>query len=322
VPDVPGLEEAGYLTSDSVWEAERAPESVIVIGGGPIAVEIVQGMVRLGVPATLLEQGPGILSRDEPELAERLAARLRGEGVELGLGVEVTGVRRVGDRKEVTGVVDGVARTWTAHEVLVAVGREAKAEGLGLEELGIEVGPEGVAADGGMRTRVRSVWAAGDVTGGTWFTHSAGFEAARAVRNLAFPGRETAAFTVPWCTFTDPELAHVGLTAEEARREHGPEDVEVWRHDLADSDRARADRAGDGGIVLVTHKGRLVGAHVLAPSAGEVVHELALAIHQGLKLAELASVIHVYPTIALGIQLVAAQAAVERAAKLKFLVRT
>jgi pyruvate/2-oxoglutarate dehydrogenase complex dihydrolipoamide dehydrogenase (E3) component len=285
-------------------------------------VEIAQGMVRLDVPTTVLEQGPAILPTEEPELAGRLAARLAAEGVELGVGVRVTGVRRVGDRKEVTGVVDGQERTWTAHEVLLAAGRTANVEGLGLEELGLGLGPRGVAHDDGQRTGVRSVWTAGDVAGGFLFTHAAGVQAARAVRNLAVPGRDTGPLSVPWCTFTDPELAHAGLTAAEARAEHGPEDVEVWRHDLSDSDRARAEDAADGGMVLVTHKGRLVGAHVLAPSAGEVIHELALAIHQKLKLTDLASVVHVYPTIALGIQLVAAEASYERARKLSFLVRS
>ena len=321
VPEIPGLAKTGYLTSESLWEVERAPASLVTIGAGPIGVEIAQGMTRLGVPTTILDRATGILPADEPELAGRLAERLVGEGVGLGLGVELTGVRRVGDRKEVTGRVDGVERTWSGHEVVVAAGRAPNVEDLGLEELGLGLGPDGVVTDDGQRTRVRSVWAAGDVAGRTLFTHSAGFEAARAVRNLAFPGRETGDFAVPWCTFTDPELAHAGLTSDEARAEHGPEDVEIWRHDLADSDRARAERAGDGGMVLVTHKGRLVGAHVLAPAAGEVVHELALAIHQELKLTDLSSVVHVYPTIGLGIQLVAAQASYERARKLSFLVR-
>ncbi len=321
VPEIPGLAEAGFLTSDSVWEQERAPASLITIGAGPIGVEIAQGMVRLGVPTTLLDRAPSILPNDEPELAGRLAERLAQEGVTLGLGAELTGVRAAGGRKEVTGRVDGAERTWSADEVLVASGRIPNVEGLGLEELGLDLAPDGVVTDTGQRTGVRSVWAAGDVAGRTLFTNSAGFEAARAVRNLAFPGRETGDFAVPWCTFTDPELAHAGLTSDEARAEHGPEDVEVWRHDLADSDRARTDRAGDGGMVLVTHRGRLVGAHVLAPAAGEVIHELALAIHQELKLTDLSSVVHVYPTIGLGVQLTAAQASYERARKLSFLVR-
>jgi pyruvate/2-oxoglutarate dehydrogenase complex dihydrolipoamide dehydrogenase (E3) component len=184
------------------------------------------------------------------------------------VGVRVTGVRRVGDRKEVTGVVDGQERTWTAPRGPARRGRTANVEGLGLEELGLELGPRGVAHDDGQRTGVRSVWAAGDVAGGFLFTHAAGVEAARAVRNLAFPGRDTGPLAVPWCTFTDPELAHAGLTAAEARAEHGPEDVEVWRHDLSDSDRARAEDAADGGMVLVTHKGRLVGAPRARPVRG------------------------------------------------------
>jgi pyruvate/2-oxoglutarate dehydrogenase complex dihydrolipoamide dehydrogenase (E3) component len=165
------------------------------------------------------------------------------------------------------------------------------------------------------------VWAAGDVTGGPLFTHAAGFDAASAVRNLAFPGSSGPADEVPWTTFTDPELAHLGLTAAQAREHHGDDDVEVHRMELADSDRARAEDATDGAIVVVTAKGRIVGAHVLAPAAGELIHELALALRKGMALHELAGMVHVYPTYAVDLQRLAAEAVYARGEKVKFLTR-
>ncbi len=182
------------------------------------------------------------------------------------------------------------------------------------------MGPRGVAVDQRMRTNVPSVYAAGDVAGRFLFTHSAGYEAVRAVRDMFFPGKGTVTDFVPWCTFTDPELAHAGLTEAEARARHG-EGVEVWRLDLARSDRARAEGATEGAIVVVTHDKKVVGAHILAPSAGEMIHELALAVDKGMKLAELAGLIHVYPTLSTSIGQVAAEAAFEGAKRLRWLVR-
>jgi pyruvate/2-oxoglutarate dehydrogenase complex dihydrolipoamide dehydrogenase (E3) component len=202
----------------------------------------------------------------------------------------------------------------------VAVGRRPNVEGLGLDEVGVKVGKRGIEIDERMRTTVPSIYAAGDVAGRYLFTHSAAYEAVRAIRDAFFPGKGKVTDFVPWCTFTDPELAHAGLTVAEAEAKHG-EDVEVYRMDLTHSDRARADNASDGAIVVVTAKGKLVGAHILAPSAGEMIHELALGIQQGLKLADVASLIHVYPTLATSTGQLAAEAAFEGAKRFKWLVK-
>ncbi|HEV2785462.1 MAG TPA: FAD-dependent oxidoreductase, partial [Solirubrobacteraceae bacterium] len=213
-------------------------------------------------------------------------------------------------------------RSWSADEIFVGAGREPNIAGLGLEEAGVTVGPDGVEVDRALRTSVKSVYAAGDVAGRHHFTHSAGYEAARAVRNMFFPGSNKGAYGVPWCTFTDPELARAGLTEAQARAQHGARAVRVWRRDLAHSDRARTDSAADGELRIVTAKGRIVGAHVLAPGAGELIGELALAIDRRIKLTELATVIHVYPTIALAIQQLAAEASYEAARRLSWMVRS
>ena len=317
-PPIDGLHEAGFETSETIWERERAPASLVVIGSGPIAIELAQALQRLGTPVTVLERSDGVLGRDEPALAARVAARLRAEGVDLRTGVEVERVSVRDGRK----VVHAGADEWAADELFVGAGRTPNVEGLGLEEAGVEVGERGVVVDDRLRSSVKSVYAAGDVAGRFLFTHSAGYEASRAIRNMFFPGSSKHAYLVPWCTFTDPELAHAGLTEEQARAEHGDDAVRVWRHDLEHSDRARADGADDGEVRIVTAKGRIVGAHVLAPSAGEIIGELALAIDRGLDLADLAGVVHVYPTLAIAIQQLAAEAAYEDAQKYRFLVRS
>jgi pyruvate/2-oxoglutarate dehydrogenase complex dihydrolipoamide dehydrogenase (E3) component len=319
-PPVDGLAEAGYLTSESVFELERAPRSMVMIGGGPIAIELAQGFRRLGLATTVLQKGGGILPRDERSLVEILGGLLREEGVDLHLGADVERVVVEGGTKAVLGRVGGEARRWEGEELFVAVGRRPNVGGMGLEEVGVEVGRRGVVVDDRMRTAVPSVYAVGDVAGRYQFTHSAAHEGVRAVRDMFFPGRGRPSDLVPWCTFTDPELAHVGLTSDEAGERHG-DAAEVHRLDLAHSDRARADSHAEGAVVAVTVKGALVGAHVLAPAAGELIHELALAVHRGLKLADLASLIHVYPTLATSVGQVAAESAFAGARRFHWAVR-
>lgn len=321
VPAVPGLSEAGYLTSENVFELERAPARVVAIGGGPITVELAQGLNRLGVKVTVLQKGRRILARDEPELVAILTRRLLAEGVDLRVGVEVEQVRVEGAAKVLTGTEGGRPARWEGDEILVGVGRRPNVEGLGLEELGVEVGPRGVQVDDRMRTAVPSVYAAGDVAGRYLFTHSAAHEALRAVRDMFFPGRGRVASLVPWCTFTDPELAHAGLTEEEARQRHGSA-VAVHRLDLSSSDRARAEGDAEGRIVLVCGPwGRLLGAHLLAASAGEMIHELALVIKGNGRLADLSSLIHVYPTLSTSVGQLAGDATFASVRKYRWITR-
>jgi len=320
-PPVAGLAEAGYLTSESVWALERAPASLTVIGGGPIAMELAQALRRLGTTVCVLQRGERVLPRDEPELADRLAGRLRGEGVDLRVRAEAERVTVEDGLKVVHGTEAGAPARWAAEELLVAAGRRANAEGLGLEALGIEVTPRGVRIDDRSRTSVPSIYAVGDLAGRHRFTHSAASEGVKAVRDMFFPGKGRFDALVPWATFTDPELAHAGLTVAEARERHG-DDAEVWRMELAHSDRARADSAEDGLLLVVCAKRKVVGAHILAPGAGELIQELALAIERGMRFSDLASLIHVYPTLSTSIAQLAGEAAFEGAQRYKWLVRT
>ena len=320
VPPIEGLEEGGFVTSESLFELTHVPASFVNIGGGPIAVEMVQGFTRLGIPTTLLQKGPRILPRDEPALVDQLVEHLQHEGVDLRFNVETQRVTREGTKKVVHGTEDGKPKTWEADEILVAVGRRPNVENLGLEELGIETGPKGVVVDNRGRTSVKTVYACGDIAGRFLFTHSAAYEGVRAVRDMFIVGTGKVVASVPWCTFTDPELAHAGLTEAEAREQHKG-DVEVWHQDLIHNDRARADGATDGAIVAITHKKRIVGAHILAPAAGEMIHEFALAIEQDVSLSNLAQFMHVYPTLSTSVGQLAGEAAFEKAEKYRWLVK-
>lgn len=321
VPPIVGLREAGFLTSETVWDLERAPASLILIGGGPIATEMAQAFNRLGTRVTVLEKLPGLLTRDEPDLVGRLQERLRTEGVDVRLGADIERVTVEGGAKVVHGTQAGAPGRWEAEEIVVAAGRRPNVEDLGLKELGLPLGPGGVIVDERSRTSLHSVYAVGDLGGRYLFTHMAGYEGVRAVRDMFFPGKGEVTDFVPWCTFTDPELAHAGLTTAQAQERFGADDVEVWRQELTHSDRARAEGATEGAVIVVTAKGKVVGAHILAPSAGEMIHELALAIEQGMKLTDVARLIHVYPTYATATGQLAAEAAFEGAKKYRWLVR-
>lgn len=317
IPAIDGLEEAGYLTSETLFALERPPASLVVLGGGPIGVEMAQACRRLGIEVTLLQRGSSLLLRDEPRLVEILTRRLVAEGVRVHLDAEATSAGADGGRK----FLESATGAEAADEILVAAGRRPNVQALGLEQLGIAVGEKGIEVDSRLRTRVHSVYAAGDVAGRYLFTHSAGHEAAQAVRNMFFPWHEKAVSLVPWCTFTEPELAHVGMTGAEARERYGPSQVEVHELSLARSDRARTDAEEDGALVLVTRRGRVVGGHALAPAAGELIHELALAVRQRTRLRDLSGLVHVYPTLSTSVVMLAAEAAYERARRFAWLIR-
>ncbi len=319
-PPIPGLADVGYLTSETFFELDRCPASLVFIGGGPIAIELAQACHRLGVKVTVLQKGPGILPRDEPELSRRLAELLVDEGLDLRLGIDATSVEVLADGRKVV-VAGGSAERFEADEIFVGAGRVPNVEGLGLEALGIGIGPRGIETDDRGRTAVKSVYAAGDVAGRSLFTHAAAYEGVRALRDMFFPGKGTLDATIPWCTFTDPELAHVGLTSAEAVERFG-DDSHVWRMELARNDRARADGAEQGAIVIVTGpKRRIVGGHILSPAAGELLHELALAEAQGLRLDDLASLVHVYPTLATSVGMLAAESVFDNAARIRRVTR-
>ena len=320
IPDIPGLTDTDFITSENLFELDAPPRSLVIIGGGPIGIEMAQGLNRLGVAVTVLHNGRGILPRDEQALVQILTTRLRREGVDLRLDALATHVETNGSTKTVHAIVGGEKHTFVAQGILLAAGRRPNIDGLGLEALGVDIGRAGVNVDSRGRTSVKSIYAVGDIAGRFLFTHSAGYEGVRAVRDMFFPGKGNVDDFIPWCTFTDPELAHAGLTVAEAEAKFG-DDVDVWQLDLSHNDRARTDSAIEGAITVVTTKGRVVGAHILAPAAGEMIHELALAIRHDMKIGDIANLVHVYPTYSTAIGQVAAESAYEKAQKLRWLVR-
>ncbi len=227
VPAIPGLEEAGFLTSETLWDADP-PRSIVMIGSGPVVVELAQALARLGVAVSVFCGETSILPRDEPALAAALAGIIERDGVRLHTDAEVTSVERVSGGVVVHARAGDEAVVATGDAVFVGVGRGPNMDELGLDSAGIDVGPEGIVVDDRGRTSVRSIYVAGDLAGRHLFTHSAGHEAVRAVRDAFFPGAGKVPSLVPWCTFTDPELAHAGLTVAEAEDRHGA-DIDVWR---------------------------------------------------------------------------------------------
>ncbi len=322
VPSIAGLSARKVLTSDTLFELDEPPSSMAIIGGGPMGTEMAQALQRLGIEVTLFQRARSLLPREEPTLVDRLTRRLIDEGVNIHCSADVRRLEPTYPGTLVHAVVGdaGLEVAVAVGGVLLAAGRSPNVEGLGLAELGITLGPTGIVTDERGRTTVRTIYAVGDVAGRRMLTNTAGLDAVVAVRDMFFPGRGSTDSEVPWCTFTDPELAHVGLTVREAEDLHGT-DTDVWRFEFSDNDRARADDATEGGIVIITAKGKVIGAHVLAPCAGELIHELAMAVNRQLRVDELAELAHVYPTLSSGIGQLATEAAYEKAHRLRWLMK-
>lgn len=299
VPPIPGLADVPHLTNESMFDVEALPRRLVVLGAGPIGLEMAQAFARLGSAVAVIEAMDRLLPREDAELATILGASLAHEGVAIALGTKAERVERRADSTIVVHVRDaaGAVRSVEGDALLVATGRRSRTEGFGLEEVGVRTGKEGIEVDERLRTSVPGVWACGDVIGGLRFTHVADAEARLVLRNALFPLSAKRDYrVVPWVTFTEPELAHVGLTEEEARERLGS-GVRVFRRPWDDLDRALADGSDVGMLKLVCDaKGRIVGGHVLGRGAGEVIHEIALAMQQKLGAPALANLVHAYPT--------------------------
>ncbi|MZR29349.1 dihydrolipoyl dehydrogenase family protein [Sneathiella litorea] len=296
-PPIPGLEEAGYLTNETIFGNRTRPDHIIIIGGGPIGLEMAQAHVRLGSKVTVLEAFKAF-GRDDPELSAIVLKTLHKEGVEIREGVKISEVKKGIDGTYHISLGEGVsAETLTGSHLLVAAGRKANVEGLNLEAAGVEYSPKGVNVDARLRSTNKKIYAIGDVAGSYQFTHIAGYHAGIFIRNALFRLPAKVDYSaVPWVTFTDPELANVGLTEATAREQHGDK-IKVLTFPFADIDRARTERQTDGMIkVITTNNGRILGAGVVGPHAGELIHPWGIAIAEKLKIGAMASFIAPYPT--------------------------
>jgi len=294
LPPIPGLAEAPHLTNETIFANRMLPAHLVVIGGGPLGLEMAQAHRRLGARVTVLEAGT-FLAKDDPELAAVVIARLRAEGVVLRDHVKIAKVESGVGSGAV--VLEGGERIEGSH-LLVATGRTPTTAGLDLDTAGIAHAARGITVDAGLRTTNRGVWAIGDCNGLHAFTHMAGHEASLFIRGALFraPARLDPAI-VPWATYTDPELAQVGLAEKAAREKYG-DTIKVLRWPFADNDRARTGHATEGLVkAIVDRRGRILGAGIAGAHAGELIQPWCLAISRRLKIAAFASFVPPYPTL-------------------------
>lgn len=297
LPGIPGLADAGALTNETVFDLKTLPARLVVIGAGPIGLELGQAFARLGTEVTVLEQADRILPREEAKAATILHRALAEDGVRVLTGAAVRSVEAKGGTKALRVAFGDGEQALETDEILIGAGRMPNVENLDLEAAGVRYGPgTGVEVDARLRTSNRKVFAAGDVCFPYKFTHAADACARIVIGNALFYGRQKApSLVVPWCTYTDPEVAHVGLTEAEAA---GRSDVAVVEVDNRANDRSRldGDDAGYARVYLKRGTDRILGATMVASHAGDMIGEIALAMTHGLGLGKVAATVHPYPT--------------------------
>lgn len=316
VPNVEGLAGSGYLTNEGVFDLTSLPASIVIVGGGPIGVELGQAFGRLGANVTIV-QGPGrILPREDPEVSAVVSGVLASEGIQIVTNARFTRAGRNGSKKIVTAKQGDQFLQFEADEIVLAIGRQPNVEGLNLEAAGIKYEGNGIIVDEYLQTSSSNVLAIGDVIGGYLFTHVAAYHAGVAVRNALVPvaKKKVDYRVVPWCTFTDPEAARVGLTPDEAEKKH--KQVRIVKFPWAEIDRAQAEGETIGFIklVLAGKKDEIVGAHMVGARAGEMLGEMSLAMQHNLTLNDILNTIHAYPTMNTGIQQTVFEAYLESSA--------
>lgn len=295
-PPIPGLGTVPYLTNETVFERTEAPAHLLVIGGGPIGSELSQAHRRLGCDVTILDIAK-TLSNGDPELAEVVRTRMLKEGVTIRQEIKILSVEKEGDGVMVNIRDGGKEESVAGSDLLVAAGRVPNLEGLDLEAAGIDYDKRGIKVDNRLRTTNKKVFAIGDAAGSFQFTHVAGYHAGIVIRNILFRMPAKVDYSaLPWVTYTDPELAHVGMTEVQAREKYG--DIHVLRHPFAENDRAQAERQTDGlAKIITTKKGVIVGASIVGPHAGELIQSWILPIQKKMKIGAIAGLIIPYPTL-------------------------
>ncbi len=299
IPRVPGLAEAGFLTNESVFDLAALPKRLLVMGGGPIGLELGQAFQRLGSKVTIVSSTALVCPKEDADVAAVLEAALREEGIVIHDAAMATGVAARGGAHVVTVKKDGTTFDVETDVILVATGRRPNVDGLGLESAGVRFTEKGIETDAKCRTNVPSVWAIGDVAGPYLFTHWAGYQAGIVLRNTLSPVALASCdvANTPWITYTDPEIARVGTSEEDAKAQGIPH--RVFRAGFAHNDRAICDGTGGANFMkaIVDPKGRILGAAIVHPRAGDLLGEIVLAKKNGLPLSALGSVIHAYPSL-------------------------
>jgi len=301
VPPIEGLDGIEFLTSDSIWELDELPRRLAVLGGGPIGCELAQAFARLGSEVTIIEMADQLVPREDADASDALAGRLRAEGVHIATGHRALRFESEGQGDRVVCEHAGNEVAIAFDRVLVALGRKARTQGFGLEELGVQISPRGtIDVDPFLRTNFPNIYVCGDAAGPYQFTHVAAHQAWFAsVNGLLAPFWSFRADyrVIPWATFTEPEVARVGLNEQDAREE--AIDYEVTTYGIDDLDRAIADSADAGFVKVLTVPGkdRILGATIVGAHASELIGEFILAMKHGLGLNKILGTIHIYPTM-------------------------
>ncbi len=298
LPPIKGIDKTPYITNKEIFSLDGLPKSMIVIGAGPIAIEMAQSFCRLGTKVTVIQRSGQILSREDKDMADIVMDVLAAEGVTFHLNSKFVSTRDLGNEKEV--IIQngkGKAMKLNAEKILVALGRQANLEGLNLEDISLKFDKKGIEVDSRMRTNHKHIYAAGDVTGAYQFTHAAGYEGGVVLSNAILHLPKKADYTyLPWCTYTDPELASIGMNEKSVKAANIK--YSVWTEEFKANDRSLAEGEEVGKVKLILDsKGIPIGAQILGPQAGELVSEWVAVMNGGVKLLTLASAVHPYPTL-------------------------
>ena len=298
VPAVEGLDKTPYITNKEIFYLDQLPSSMVILGAGPIAIEMAQAFCRLGTKVSVVQRSGQILTKEDKDMADEIMKVLGSEGVTFHLNASVLRVKDLGSEKEIV-LKDGEGNPvfLKAEKILVAMGRDPNVKALGLEGIGVEFDRKGIKVDDRMRTTRKHIYAAGDITGTYQFTHAAGYEGGIVVSNAIFHLPRRANYTfLPWCTYTDPELASIGMNEKRAR-EAGME-YSIWTEPFKSNDRSLAEGEQAGKIKLLLDKSeKPLGVQILGPQAGELVSEWVAVLNGKVKLSTLAAAVHPYPTL-------------------------
>jgi len=315
IPEIEGLKECGFVTNEEVFALGNLPSRLLVIGGGAIGVELGQAFARLGSSVSIVDVAGRILVKEDEEISESMEKILREEGLRILTGTKITSVRKtLGNVKTVALKNDSGEFEIEADEILVAIGRRANVEGLVLDRAGVAFNANSIPTNAFLQTSAKHIYAAGDVTGHFQFTHMADYEAQIALQNCIapFPFKKKVDFrAAPWATFTDPEIARVGLTEIEAREKFGT-DLKVFRSEFSQNDRATTEDETMGFVKILAVRNRIVGAHIFGAHAGELIHEFVWAVREQWNISDLNKIIRVYPTLSKIIQDIGTQSTIAK----------
>jgi len=313
-PPIEGLRETGFITNEEVFHLKELPKRLIVLGGGAIGLELGQSFARFGSKVTIIEMSDRILIKEDEEVSALMVKILKDEGLEIFTKTKAVKVHKTENgTKVVTVEADGKTFEIEGDEILAAVGREPNIKGLDLEKAGVEYDKKRIKTNDYLQTSNKNIFAAGDVTAHFQFTHMADYEAQIVIQNAFVPflfKKKTDFRVVPWATFTEPEIARVGLIEIEAKEKFG-DSVKVYKVNFTENDRAQTESSTEGFAKIVTKKGKIIGATLVGEHAGELIHEFVWAVKENLKITDLNKIIRVYPTLSKITQAVATEATLE-----------